>query len=78
MASPDAGFVILMDEHMIACPREDSPEAVADGLNTLTGFAAYFDGVVHSRLPGFIYNLFGACGIVKAGLVALHSLHTGR
>jgi hypothetical protein len=40
-----------MDEHMIARPREDLPEAVADGLNTLTGFTAYFDGVIHSRLP---------------------------
>ena len=48
VASPDARFVVLMDEYVVARPGEDPPEAVAYGLYALTGLAAYPDGIVQS------------------------------
>jgi hypothetical protein len=52
VASPDARFIVLMDEYVIAAPGENPREAVAYCLYALAGLAAYLDGIVQkSCLP---------------------------
>ena len=48
VASPDARFIVLMDEYVVPRPGKDSREAVPDRLDALTGFAPYLDGKVQS------------------------------
>ena len=49
MPAPYAGFIILVCEDMISRARENPCKGVPNGLDTLPGLSAYFDGVVHKE-----------------------------